>query len=366
MDLYKIAASNLKGVGKQRLKQISLKTNGINALFKYDLNYLEKHFKIKKELLISMNIPRAMIIARKQMDFNEKYGVQTLFMEDDNYPDLLKECSDAPITLFYKGHLSLKKRMISIVGTRRASSYGKQNVEKLITSLKGQDIIVISGLAHGIDTFVHDCCVKYQIPTIGVLGHGLDTIYPRSNRNLAKAMLKNGGLLTEYGIDHKISKYCFPKRNRIIAGMSEATIVVESPSKGGAIITAEIANGYNREVMAIPGSVFSDLSKGCNELIKTQKAHLLEETGDLFQLMGWSINSSKVSVKINLTRQESLIVEILQKEKETHFDTLVSKLDLSVSSLHAIILNLELRQIVLALPGSLFKLNHQTFSLGMA
>lgn len=366
MDLYKIAASNLKGIGKQKLKQLCLRTNGINALFEENLCSLEKKFNLKKELLISMNIPQALTKARKQLDFNEKYGVQTLFMEDDHYPNLLKECPDAPITLFYKGSVPLNKKIISIVGTRRATNYGKENVEKLIASLQGQDFIVISGLAGGVDTFVHDCCVKHQIPTVGVLGHGLDTIYPRSNRNLAKKMLNNGGLLTEYGIDHKISKYCFPKRNRIIAGMSEATIVVESPSKGGAIITAEIANGYNREVMAIPGSVFSDLSKGCNELIKTQKAHLLEETGDLFQLMGWNINSSKVSVTINLTRQESLIVEILQKEKETHFDTLVSKLDLSVSSLHAIILNLELRQIVLALPGSLFKLNHQTFSLGMA
>lgn len=366
MDLYKIAASNLKGVGKQRLKQISPKTNGINALFEENLFSLEKKFNLKKELLISMNIPQALTKARKQLDFNEKYGVQTLFMEDDHYPDLLKECPDAPITLFYKGSVPLNKKIISIVGTRRATNYGKENVEKLIASLQGQDIIVISGLAVGVDTFVHDCCVKHQIPTVGVLGHGLDTIYPRSNRNLAKKMLNNGGLLTEYGIDHKISKYCFPQRNRIIAGMSEVTIVIESPLKGGAIITAEIANGYNREVMAIPGSIFSDLSKGCNELIKTQKAHLLEETEDLFRLMGWNANPTKITSTIKLTKQESRIVEILQKEKETHFDTLVSKLDLSVANLHALILNLELKQIVLALPGSLFRLNHQSSSLGMA
>lgn len=361
MDLYKIAASNLNGVGKHRLKQISHRTNGINTLFEHDLNYLVKHFKIKKELLIRMKIPQAMSKATKQLAFNEKYGVQTLFMEDDNYPDLLKECCDAPITLFYKGNISLKKKMISIVGTRQASSYGKQNVEKIIASLSGKDIIVISGLAHGIDTFVHECCLKHHVPTIGVIGHGLDTIYPRSNRNLAKAMLKNGGLLTEYGIDHKISKYCFPKRNRIIAGMSEATIVVESPSKGGAIITAEMANGYHREVMAIPGSVFSDLSKGCNALIKTQKAHLLEETGDLFRLMGWNANPTKINATIKLTKQEARIIEILQKEKETHFDTLVSKLDLSVANLHTHLLNLELKQIVLAVPGSLFKLCHQSY-----
>ncbi len=366
MDLYKIAASNLKGVGKQKLKQIILRTNGIKALFEHNTNYLEKHFKLKKELLIKIDIPRAMGLARKQLNFNLKYGVQTLFMEDENYPALLKECSDAPITLFYKGNVPLKKRIISIVGTRKATSYGKENVEKLISGLARQDIIVASGLASGIDTFVHECCLEQHIPTIGVIGHGLDTIYPSSNRKLAKAMLKNGGLLTEYGTDHKISKYCFPKRNRIIAGMADATIVVESPLKGGAIITADMANGYNREVLAIPGSVFSNQSKGCNELIKTQKAHLLEETDDLFRLMGWNINSSKVITKLNFTKQESLIIEILQKEKEAHFDKLVSELNLSVSNLHGIILNLELKQIVLALPGSLFKLNHQTYSLGMA
>ena len=366
MDLYKIAASNLKGIGKQKLKQLCLRTNGINALFEENLCSLEKKFNLKKELLISMNIPQALTKARKQLDFNEKYGVQTLFMEDDHYPNLLKECPDAPITLFYKGSVPLNKKIISIVGTRRATNYGKENVEKLIASIQGQDFIVISGLAGGVDTFVHDCCVKHQIPTVGVLGHGLDTIYPRSNRNLAKKMLNNGGLLTEYGIDHKISKYCFPQRNRIIAGMSEVTIVIESPLKGGAIITAEIANGYNREVMAIPGSIFSDSSKGCNALIKTQKANLLENTDDLYRLMGWNNTSSEVRANMNLTKQESVIVQILKEENEIHFDTLVSKSAFSVSSLHNIVLTLELKEIVQALPGSLFKLNHQTFSLGMA
>ena len=277
----------------------------------------------------------------------------------------MKECADAPITLFFKGNVSLLSRTISIVGTRKGSTYGKENVEKLISSLQGREIMVVSGLATGIDTFVHECCMKYKIPTVGVLGHGLDTMYPKSNRNLAREMCFNGGLLTEYCIDHKVSKYCFPRRNRIIAGLSDVTIVIESPSYGGAMITAEMANGYNREVMAIPGSIFSNYSKGCNDLIKNQKAHLMADPLDLFKLMNWNLAYVGSLSSINLTEQESLIVNLLNKEKEIHFDSLVHKSTFSVSLLHSLILNLELKQIVHSLPGAMFRLNRNTFSSGM-
>ena len=209
MDLYKIAASGLKGIGKKTLTKLCAKTNGLKALFEEDIISLSERCNIKKELLTNMNRNKALALAEKQLIFTKRYGIQTLFYEDSGYPALLKECTDAPITLFYKGNAPLNTRTVSIIGTRKATSYGKENVEHIISKFQGQKTIVISGLAYGIDTFVHECCLKYDIPTIGVLGHGLDMIYPRSNRDLAKRMCKNGGLLTEFGINHSISRYCF-------------------------------------------------------------------------------------------------------------------------------------------------------------
>lgn len=360
MELYKIAASNLYGIGIKKLKLLCEKSGGLNALFEEDLNSLSTRCGINKKLLNNMNRNNALIEAQKQLDFNQKYGVETLFFNDDKYPHLLKECPDAPITLYFKGNISLQHRIIAVVGTRKPSKYGKENVEKLISSFQGQKIIIASGLAMGIDTFVHECCLKYNIQTVGVLGHGLDTISPRSNRDLAKKMAAKGGLLTEFGIEHKVTKYSFPKRNRIIAGLSHMTIVIESPRYGGAIITAELANGYNREVMAVPGSVFSNSSKGCNELIKNNKAHLLEDANDLFQLMNWNKAFKIHDSKIHITKNEAVIINILQKENEIHFDKLITYSSFSTSKLQELILKLELKQIVNSLPGAIFRLSHST------
>ena len=357
MELYKIAASKLHGIGIQTLKQLYERMGNLNILFEEDISVLAKRYGVNKKRLTQMNRNHAIAEAQKQLEFNKKFGIQTLFFDDAKYPHLLKECSDAPITLYYKGNKPIQGRLVSVVGTRRASSYGKQMVEKLISSFENQEVIIISGLASGIDTYVHECCLEYNIQTIGVLGHGLNTIYPKMNRNLAGKMTRNGGLLTEFGIDHQITKYSFPKRNRIIAGMSQATIVIESPKYGGAIITAEIANGYNREVMAVPGSVFSNLSEGCNELIKKNKAHLLENTADFFELMNWEKTSKNNETKIQLTQNESVIVNLLDREEGIHFDKLVALSKFSVSQLHGLILNLELKQIIRALPGSIFKLD---------
>ena len=359
MDLYKIAASNLKGIGRRKLIQLSNESIGLKALFEDDIDALADRIKIKRELLKNMNRKKALMLAEEQLNFNQKYGIQTLYHEDENYPFLLKECADAPITLFYKGNISLNKKTISIVGTRSATTYGKENVEYLISKIKDQDITVASGLAYGIDTYVHECCLKYNVPTIGVLGHGHNIIYPSSNSRLAKQMCNNGGLLTEFGIDSTISKYSFPKRNRIIAGISEVTVVVESPEKGGSIITADLANSYNREVMAIPGPVFSISSKGCNHLIKNQKAHLMSDIGDLFRLMNWEENEQTKTAVFKLSKQESFVVSLMKKEGEVHFDKLIQQTAFTVSYLQSIILDLELKQVLNSLPGSRFKLNHK-------
>ncbi len=366
MELYKIAASNLKGIGRTKLKQLLKKTNGLSAFFERSTNELSELFGVKKELVRKIGRKEALAQAEDQLTFNHKYGIQTFYHEDSRYPKLLKECPDAPISFFFKGSISFNQaKAISIVGTRKASPYGKENVERFVSSLKGKNVVVVSGLACGIDTFVHECCLKYKIPTIGVLAHGHHTLYPKSNINLAKKMTHQGGLLSEFGIHESISKWNFPKRNRIIAGLSEVTIVIESPKKGGSLITAEIANGYNREVMAIPGSVFSSNSIGCNELIKNQKAHLMTSPNDLFTIMNWNEKHFEKELKYDLKPKEKTLVMFLMKKNSATFDQLADGTKFSVALLHSLIFNLELHEIIHSLPGSRFMINNRVIEQNM-
>ena len=366
MELYKIAASNLKGIGRSKLKQICSRIGSLNDIFEKSTDELSAHLEVKKDLVRKMDRKGALERAEDQLVFNHKYGIQTLYHEDSNYPKLLKECPDAPISFFFKGSINFNQaKAISIVGTRKASSYGKENVEQIILSLKGKNIIVVSGLAYGIDTFVHECCLKHQIPTIGVLAHGHHTLYPKSNSSLAQKMTRQGGLLSEFGIHEPISKWNFPKRNRIIAGLSELTIVIESPSKGGSLITAEMANGYNREVMAIPGSIFSANSNGCNELIKNQKAHVMTSPSDLFSIMDWDEKHFEKDLNYDLKPEEKVLVMLLKKKNGSTFDQLAEGTKFSVAHLHSLILNLELHEIIHALPGSRFRINHRAVEQNM-
>ncbi len=366
MELYKIAAANLKGIGRNKLKQICSRIGSLNGVFEKSTDELSAILEVKKDLVRNMGRKGALEQAEYQLAFNHKYGIQTLYHEDSHYPDLLKECPDAPISFFFKGSINLNQsKAISIVGTRKASSYGQENVEQIISSLKGKNIIVVSGLAYGIDTFVHECCLKYQIPTIGVLAHGHHTIYPKSNGTLAKKMTRQGGLLSEFGIHEPLSKWNFPKRNRIIAGLSELTIVIESPSKGGSLITAEMANGYNREVMAVPGPLFCSNSSGCNELIKNQKAHMMTSPGDVFSIMDWDENYFVKDMKYDLKPEEKVLVTFLMNKTNSTFDQLTEGTKFSAALLQSIILKLELNGIIHSLPGSRFKINHRVIGQSM-
>jgi len=358
MELHKIAAANLRGVGKHRLSNLCKNLKGLHCLFEMDLEQLSIKCNANKNLLMKMERKRALQLAEKQMSFNAKYGIKTLFYTDSEYPEQLKECVDAPVVLYYKGGIPLNQtKIVSIVGTRKPSFYGKRIVEQLIEQIKDQEILVVSGLAYGIDTYVHEYCIKHNVATVGALGHGHHMIYPKSNSWLAKKMCKNGGLLSEFGIHTELSKYNFPKRNRIIAGIAHVTIVIESPIKGGSMITANLANSYNREVMAFPGQVSSTCSQGCNELIKNQRAHLISDAEDLFKLMNWSQNAHNYKPQVELNKHETLIVKLLRSDNEIHFDHLIQKTEFSTPYLQTIMLSLELKKILFEIPGLRFKLN---------
>jgi DNA processing protein len=296
-------------------------------------------------------------IAEQEIAFAEKNDIDIISIQDKRYPQKLAEAVDAPLVLFYRGNADLNnQKVLSIIGRRQASAYGEKIVQQLMQDLKGQNILILSGLAHGIDSHAHKYAVENELPTIGVLAHGLDRIYPSQNRNLAKRMLDNGGLLTEFFSGTNPDKENFPVRNRIVAGMADATIVVETDITGGSMITANLANGYNREVLAFPGDIYTKNSAGCNFLIKSLKASLITSAADILEILGWEKSTAKKprqsALFIELEPNERAIYDYLQnKDEAADVDELLLKLSISPSQIAAGTLGLEIKGLLKSLPG---------------
>lgn len=300
--------------------------------------------------------------AEEELAFIEKYKIEPLVYGAEKYPKRLLNCYDAPTLLYYRGNADLNvSKTVSIVGTRNNTDYAREVIEKLMDAFAQQDILIISGLAYGVDSIAHKLSLKNQLKTVGVLAHSLDRIYPPSHTSLAREMVENGGLLTEFMSGTKPDKQNFPKRNRIVAGMTDATIVIETSMKGGSLITAELANSYNKDVFAIPGKINDSKSEGANFLIKTNKAMLITCAEDVIEQMQWQDNK-KIKPKpqrelfIDLTPNEETIIKILREHSPIHIDELYLKSGLSSSHVAAAILNLELQAIIHQLPGKLYKM----------
>jgi DNA processing protein len=299
--------------------------------------------------------------AEREIVFVEKHNIQLLTFSDEVYPRRLKECYDAPPVLYYKGSADLNSiRVVSIVGSRKATHYGKTLCNELVEALADYDVIVVSGLAYGIDSFAHKASVSYNIPTVGVLGHGLDQIYPASNRNLAREMIGNGGLLSEFPFYTKPERQNFPQRNRIIAGMADVVIVVEAAIQGGALITAEIANNYNRDVCAFPGNINQEYSAGCNFLIKSHRAHLISRAKDLEYLMNWeqvetAPKGIQLQLELSLSDHEKKVHTLIKQHQSLNIDEISAKLNLPQSKLTITLLELEMKGLLVALPGKVFR-----------
>ncbi|RYD69205.1 MAG: DNA-protecting protein DprA [Sphingobacteriales bacterium] len=300
--------------------------------------------------------------AEEELKFVEKHGIEVLFFSDENYPKRLKNCFDSPILLYFKGKADLNhSRIISIVGTRNATEYGKNLCKQLCEVLAPYHVLIVSGLAYGIDVATHKECINKQIATVGVLGHGLDRLYPQIHKPVAQKMVLNGGLLSEFPTLTNPDRQNFPQRNRIIAGISDATIVVEASIKGGALITAEIANSYNKDVYAFPGRTNDVFSEGCNFLIKTNRAGLINNANDLIYYLGWDDEvkekkkQAQTTLQLNLTVNEQKVVDALQN-KQVSIDELSIVLNIQQSKLAIVILTLEMQGIIISLPGKVYKL----------
>ena len=350
IELYKIAAAYLHGFKKSKLRILMERTGSLNSIFEDSFSKLNDTTGLSISSLHKMQREEALKRAKLNFEFNNSHGIQSLFVKDQAYPYQLKECKDGPIHLNILGEISLEnKKIIAVVGTRKCSPISKQIIDQLISSLRGLDIIVASGLALGIDTLVHQSCLKYGVPTIAVLGHGLNMIYPRENRSLAKEIIASGGaLISEFHFNQKPNKYSFPQRNRIIAGMADATVVVESPLKGGSMITAGIANSYSREVMAFPNSIAQNGLGGCNHLIKTNSAHMITDPKDLFELMNWQNKPLKPHQRSNakLSEEEKGLMQTIKKHNEIHIDALFDSSNLLPSVIQALLMQLELKEYI--------------------
>lgn len=361
--LYQVALTLVPHIGDVNAKTLIHHFGNPEAIFKASKKELEQIEGIGTIRAESIKKFKNYKVAEEEIEFIHKFKIKPLFLTDKEYPQRLLNCYDNPALLYYKGNADLNtSKIVAIVGTRSNSDYGRSICEKLIEDLAEEDILIISGLAFGIDSIAHRAALKNGLKTVGVLAHGLDRVYPSQNISLAKQMISGGGLLTDFRSGTKPDRQNFPSRNRIAAGISDCVIVIESGVKGGSIITAEIGNGYNKDVFAFPGRTSDAKSEGCNYLIKTNKAGLICDGNDLLEMMGWKkIKSPKRKVQrelfIEFTPDEKILVDLLQAEEEIHIDQLYFKSKLSSSAVAQALLMLEMQGIVSSLPGKLYKMS---------
>lgn len=359
---HQIAVTLIPGIGDIVGKKLVAYCGGPEAVFSQKKQQLRKIPGIGEKLISSITSNQLLDRAEAEMHFIERFNIKPLFYLDKGYPERLKHCPDSPIMLYYKGTADLNtEKIISIVGTRHATEYGKEICEKIINGLSNSNALIISGLAYGIDTCAHKNAIKFGLETVGVLAHGLDRIYPSLNRPMAEKMIHQGGLLTDFLSKTKPDRENFPKRNRIIAGISDATVIIESGNQGGALITADIANSYSRDVFAIPGRIGDKYSDGCNQLVKTNKAALVQSAGDIIYMMGWE-DTTKATGKqkklfYNPTAAEQVIIDILKERGTSSIDLLCQKAGMTINKVAPILLNLEFQEVIRSLPGKMYRLD---------
>ncbi|RYU89919.1 DNA-protecting protein DprA [Mucilaginibacter terrigena] len=363
--LHQVALTYLKSIGCTYAKSLVAHVGDAEEVFKTPKAKFLKIPGIGEKKINLIDFDEALRKAEQELKFIEKNAIDVLFYTDARYPRRLKNCHDSPVLLYSKGNANLNPyHCVSIVGTRNATDYGRQLCRQLVEELQQYNVLVVSGLALGIDVAAHKECIRLGVPTVGVLGHGLDKLYPHQNRGTADKMQENGGLLCEYPSGTIPDRENFPQRNRIVAGMADATIVIEAGLKGGALITAEIANSYNRDVFAFPGRLGDEYSEGCNFLIRNNKAALLTCVADLAYSLGWEKNTDvkdapqQLLMPIDLSADERAVYEIIRQNKNPlAIDDLSIKANMPMSQLAMTLLDMELQGFIRSLPGKMYKVN---------
>ncbi|RIJ41741.1 DNA-processing protein DprA [Pontibacter oryzae] len=365
-NIYEAALTRLPGVGAQLTRQLVSYCGSPKAVFQAPPGKLLKIPGVGPKLVksIAEHARTALVQAEECVKRATEEGVQLLFYTSPKYPDRLKQVPDAPTMLYYRGNANLnQRRIVSMVGTRQISAYGQTVTERIVEELKAYNVMIVSGLAYGVDVVAHRAALQAGLPTIGVMASGPDIVYPAVHRKYAERMLTQGGLLTENTFGTKPDAPRFPARNRIIAGMSDCTIVVEAAMKSGTLITADIAHSYDKEVMAVPGNITSPVSEGTNYLIKSLKAVAYTSVQDLVELLNWDLEdeaAAKTTVAAfnpaDYSEDELKVLSVLKQTREEHIDNLSWKAQLPVSLLASVLLGLEFKGIIKAMPGKRFQL----------
>lgn len=366
-QIYSMALTRIPGLGQVGIHKLLEAAGSATTIFREKDNLKDLVPNISTRIIEALDCPETLRLCEAELRFAEKNQIRCLTMKDEEYPSRLRECDDAPILLFYRGTADLNAlHIINIVGTRNSTEYGKDICQSFIRDLKEliPDTLIVSGLAYGTDINAHRAALQYGMDTIGVLAHGLDRIYPSVHRRTAAEMLSHGGLLTEFPSGTNPDRQNFIKRNRIVAGMSDATIVIESDIKGGALITADIADSYHRDCFAFPGRIGDKYSSGCNNLIKSNKAALLLNAEDFIKAMNWDTSCRAYSSEgiqrqlfPELSEEEQSIAEYLQKHNDgIQINTLVVNTGIPINKITGILFEMEMKGVVRALAGGVYKL----------
>jgi DNA processing protein len=361
---HKIALGLIPHIGDISARKLVAHFGSVEAVFREPYQSLVKIPGIGSGLAKYITDRSYLEAADKEAEFVTRKNIKTYFYLDNDYPFRLRQCDDSPVVFFYRGNCSLDAaKILGVVGTRSATSRGRELCDKIIGGLAEDhpDLVIASGLAYGIDIAAHKAALSVNLPTIGVLAHGLNTIYPSIHASTAESMIRNGGLLSDFLSDALPERNNFLKRNRIIAGLSDAILVVESGIKGGALITADIANSYNRDVFAIPGRPDDQWSAGCNALIKNNKAALATTAGDIEYFLDWMPAKARAPVQRSLfadmDETEKQIFDLLSKENELTIDAICRTLGMQVFKLSAILLQMEFKNLIKCYPGNLYRVS---------
>jgi len=358
--LYLLALQRIEGVGDIMAKKLLAHFGSAETVFNTKASQLAAIDGVGSVLLKKLKDKSVFEKATQELEFIKANEINVVYFQDKDYPERLKHCIDGPLLLFTAGNINLKNRkIISIVGTRQITSYGTEFCRKLIEDLAPLDPVIVSGFAYGVDIVAHQLAMENNLQTIGVLAHGLNQIYPKTHKKFVSKIEQNGGFMTEFWSSSNPDKENFVRRNRIVAGMSEATIVIESADRGGSLITANMANDYNRDVFAVPGRVTDKYSQGCNNLIKTQKANLLTSAADLIYILNWDIQKESKPVQkqlfVSLDDDEQKVYDYLLKTGKELMDIIALRCDFPIYKISGMLLNMELKGVIRPLPGKLFE-----------
>lgn len=361
---YRVAFSMLRGINPVSARAILQRVHTEEEFFTMPQSQLQVVMETKSPLFDRQYRDNLLLRAENELTFNDSNRIRELYFTDDNYPHMLQECSDAPVLIYALGDCDYNNsHVVSIVGTRHATGYGVNFVNNLVTDLAGKidNLIIVSGLAYGIDIAAHRAAVNAGVATIGVVAHGLSTIYPSGHRNDAARMIKAGGmLLSEYPHDAAIHKGNFLARNRIVAGIAECVVVAESAAKGGALVTARIASEYSRDVFALPGRTSDLYSQGCNGLIARNVAHLVSGADDMIEVMGWetkTADGAQQSLFPELSSEEAMVVDYLREKGDARLNNISVDTGLPIPRLMPVMVNLEFKGVVITFPGGSYRLS---------